>query len=334
MTGGRPWIADPGLAWNILLVATLVEPPADRRVLAGAHELATGVGWRGDPPPVERAEALEQLLPTLAAAPEGGAPVGVGLAGRHLVLRAHHSALDGLGLLAALGVVLGAPVASSARGLPEGPARGFTGSVVQRLSEAAFSPPAVVHPTAVRPRAGDVFAARSVDAEFGTAELVVAAADAIVDHAGSGDTVVAVGVSRSGGAAPRLVDDSALVRLRRVRGRTAEEVRRLLRETPAQGSPSGSVQSGAMAAAMRQGMRVLARRLGSTVLVSHLGTVTTPAVERLAFYPVTGGGSGLSVGAVGHRHGTTVTLRARGTQHSEEGLQDILEPLCARLTMR
>ena len=94
----------------------------------------------------------------------------------------------------------------------------------------------------------------------------------------------------------------------------------------------GGAAAGVVAGSMRLGMRLLSARLGSTVLVSHLGRVTAPGVERLAFYPVTGGGSGLSLGVVGHGARTTLTLRARGRRHDTEGLQAILEPLCAQLS--
>ena len=78
-------------------------------------------------------------------------------------------------------------------------------------------------------------------------------------------------------------------------------------------------------------MRVLARRLGSTLLVSHLGEVTAPHVERLAFHPVTAGGTGISLGAVGHRGRTVLTLRARAADWDADGLERVLEAVGGRL---
>jgi hypothetical protein len=331
VTEPRTWVADPTVPWNILLTASLTTPPDQESLRSRVSDLAGAVGWDGPAPVLQRADATDDLLRVLAAAPDDGVPVGVGTAGQELVVRAHHAAVDGLGLLAALGLLIDAPVTSSARGLPDGPARGVLHSVLDRLAEAAFAPPAVVGSTARRARGGDVFASLTVDCMPGTAEVVVAAVEVLANRVAKGDPVVAVGLSRSGGAAPRLGDDSAFVRLRHVRGKSVDEVRALLRETPAQGSPAGTGSRGALARAMRLGMRVLAGRLGSTVLVSHLGRVDAPGVERLAFYPVTGGGSGLSLGVVGHGSRTTLTLRGRGHQHDEEGLQLILEALCARL---
>lgn len=334
MSRGRTWVADPTLPWNILLAATLPAPPEPGRLEESLSELVRAVGWDGPAPEVRRSEDLDDILRVLAAEPEDGVPVGIGVAGRDVVVRAHHATVDGIGLLAALGLVLRAPVTSSARGLPGGPSRGAVRSTLGRVREAAVSPPAVVLPTARRRTSGDVFASRTVPGAPGTAEVVLAAAEVLADRVGTGDLVVAVGLSRTGGAAPVLADDSAFVRLRGLRGRSADEVRALLRQTPAEGAAGGGkaagVAAGVVAGAMRVGMRMLSSRLGSTVLVSHLGGVTAP-VDRLAFYPVTGGGSGLSLGVAGHGTGTTLTLRARGHQHDAEGLQAILEPLCARL---
>jgi hypothetical protein len=78
-------------------------------------------------------------------------------------------------------------------------------------------------------------------------------------------------------------------------------------------------------------MRLLARRLGSTLLVSHLGEVTAPRVERLAFHPVTAGGTGIALGAVGHRGRTVLTLRARAADWDADGLERVLEAVGGRL---
>ena len=80
-----------------------------------------------------------------------------------------------------------------------------------------------------------------------------------------------------------------------------------------------------VAAAGKVAQRLVAPRLGSTLLVSHLGTIDAPEeVSELAFYPVTGGGSGLALGAATTRERTTLTLRARASQHDDEGLQRLL----------
>ena len=87
-----------------------------------------------------------------------------------------------------------------------------------------------------------------------------------------------------------------------------------------------------MGGAVSLGLRLLAPRLGSTLLVSHLGDVTCPGVAALAFAPVTGGGSGVSLGAVGHDGATTLSLRARGRTHDADDLAELLEAIGAAAT--
>ena len=58
--------------------------------------------------------------------------------------------------------------------------------------------------------------------------------------------------------------------------------------------------------------------------MSHLGEVTTTAAAALAFYPVTAGGTGLSLGAVTHDGTTMLTLRGRGSAWDEAGLDALL----------
>jgi hypothetical protein len=143
---------------------------------------------------------------------------------------------------------------------------------------------------------------------------------------------VAVGASgrvRAPGEEP--ADDSVLLRLRDLEGRSQEEVAALLRAAVPEPSPQQAGGSRVLAAALGLGMRVLAPRLGSTLLVSHLGEVTAPAVERLTFHPVTAGGSGISLGAVGHAGSTTLTLRARARRWDDDGLEQLLEAIIHRL---
>jgi hypothetical protein len=112
---------------------------------------------------------------------------------------------------------------------------------------------------------------------------------------------------------------------------SAEQVRTALAAAPVQPG-GGSGRRGPMGRALGAAARLAAPRLGSTLLVSHLGTVT--ADDRLtgaAFYPVTGGGSGLSLGAATVRGTTTLTLRARAAQHDDDALQQLLERVVAQL---
>ena len=68
------------------------------------------------------------------------------------------------------------------------------------------------------------------------------------------------------------------------------------------------------------------------MLVSHLGRVEATGLTALAFYPLAGNGSGLSVGAATVRDTTTITLRARGARHGATELEHLLDAVATRLT--
>ena len=59
--------------------------------------------------------------------------------------------------------------------------------------------------------------------------------------------------------------------------------------------------------------------------------MTTSAAGALAFYPVTAGGTGLSLGAVGHDDTTVLTLRGRASQWDAAGLAGLLGQVVDRL---
>ncbi|MBS45752.1 MAG: hypothetical protein CMH83_21780 [Nocardioides sp.] len=138
---------------------------------------------------------------------------------------------------------------------------------------------------------------------------------------------LAVGLSRTG---PRpdepVADRSALLRLTDAERLDAEYLAAALRTAPTQAPPPPG--GGRLAVALA---RRLAPRLGSTVLVSHLGRVSAPAYDRIAFAPVTLGGSGLSLGAVTLDERTVLTARARGTSWDDDGLERVLEAVVRRL---
>jgi hypothetical protein len=310
VTGPRPWVADPSIGWRILLTATLPDPPTDSSGLRSAESTA------------ELRRALT------APDPE---PVLVGVAGNDLVISAHHSAVDGLGLLRILEQRGYGPVASSARGVGDRPAgHGYVGTVARRLAEAAFRPPARVTPQpSGPPTSGDAMAEIELPGSYRTAAIVHAAAAAVTALGAGPHVAIAVGATR--GPAPDSVieDRSVLLRLRDVERLDLPAIERALREAPVERPPV--TRAGAVDRLAGRAMRLLARRLGSTLLVSHLGEVTAPHVDRLAFHPVTAGGSGLSLGAVGHRGRTVLTLRGRAADWDADGLERMLEAVGGRL---
>lgn len=332
------WVADPGIGWRILLTATLPEPPQPQ--LVADHLAALGARQDWPAPLIRTAASTDRLRAELADSDPS--PLIVGQAGHDLVLSAHHAAVDGLGLLRVLEALGLAPVTSSARGIGERPTgTGLTRAVARRLAEAAFQPPAsVTPPDRPRPDAGDVMVERTVPGSFRTADLVHAAARAVVAHqAAHGRTArhvaIAVGASRRPDPTDAtLRDRSALLRLRDVETLDRAGIEQALRKAPAQVPPVATTQrpwTPALDRATGAGLRLLAPRLGSTLLVSHLGEVAAPRVDRLAFHPVTAGGSGISLGAVAHGGSTVLTLRARAGAWTDDGLEQLLEAVISLL---
>ena len=346
---GPAWVADPSIAWRILLTADLthaLDPGTARTRLAGLH---AAQHWPG-PARVVVGDDVAELCRDLGEERSGVVSLGLAGGGRQVVVSAHHAAVDGLGLLAVLAAVTGSPVTSSARGVGDRPdSAGAVGTVVRRLGEVVARPPAriAVPPgpgagTQAEARAGrshDVHVARDVPGEVRTVDLVLAASRGVLAHnerlahgrpraRHRRHVAVAVGVARQV-TASSIADRSALLRLRDAERLDRDAVAAALREAPTQRPPAEAASGTVGAGLVRMGMRVLAPRLGSTLLVSHLGRVRGEGLESLAFHPVTVGGSGVSLGACTFdtSTGTTtrVTLRARGDRWTHDGLEQLLE---------
>ena len=322
MTSG-PWVADPTLAWVIALRARLRDPLTVEQVRSGL----TGTGLDSSVDGIEPCSEAEMLARATAPGP---AALRAVVSGHDLALGAEHRHCDGLGLLALLGTILPSTPTSSARGVGERSSdESGLASAVRRLREAALAPPATVAAGPGGDGVGDTFVRVTVPGRVPVSELVRASVAAVRahnrDHGSRDDRIaVAVGASRVGGAAPRVADQSALLRLRDVERLSADALREAIRaavpEPPPPGSDGGSRL---LARASTAAIGVLSARLGSTLLVSHLGEVDADGVEDLAFYPVTGGGSGVSVGAVGLRGTTVVTLRGRRHRHPTLTLEEL-----------
>lgn len=333
MTDRPTWVNDTGISWRILLTARLQESPDPARLQDRLDEVAREHGWaRSD---LRRSGDLEGLRTDLAAA--AVEPVVVGVAGRAVVVSAHHAHVDGLGLLTLLGRLTDQEVTSTARGVADREERpgGFAAAATRRLGEAALAPPASV---ALPPRPGalgDVLVERDLLGTTTTSDLVAAAAAAVVatnQRAGRRTRHLSVAVGAGRPAAPdegpAIRNRSALMRLRDLEGVDATEVRERLRSAPLEPPPRGGGAGGRLTSAA---MRLLANRLGSTLLVSHLGSVTAPGVDHLAFHPVTAGRTGLSLGAVALAGTTTVSLRTRAANATPDGLAGLLETVASGL---
>jgi hypothetical protein len=323
------WVADPSVAWNILLSARPVTPVPPERLAARLKALYAVQGWARPPDPVDESD-LVTLQQRLVDTPREDLPVVVGRADRTLVVSAHHSRVDGLGLLGVLAALVDVPVRSSVAGLRDRPRPVRSRAVAARLAEVAFAPPARVHPSRPSPTpAVDTIVSRTLPGSFRTADLVHAGMLGVAAYNGRrGGTVrhltVAVGASWRGGDDLEVADRSALIRLRDLEGVGRDEIAARLRQAGVEQTTPGGRAAGRAATLA---LRLLGPRLGSTLLLSHLGDVTCDGVEGLAFSPVTGGGSGVSLGAVGHGASTTLTLRSRGRTHDADGLAQLLEAI-------
>ncbi len=311
---------DPTVSWSILLEASLssvLTPEKARMRLAVATEERPHLGAAPEVESVAGKE-LSVVRDRFAEAPyERGAPlirVAVCIDEPVVLIAAHHGALDGLGLLAVLGVVLDVPISSAAKGIgSRTPDRSFLGSAFRRLAEALFAPPARISPRRAESGPGDVFAARNIPrTRLGSAAFAAAAAN-LTERWNSrhgkktARVVAAVGASWRGGAAPQPEHDSAFFRLRLGREPVAADVSALLANQPPE--PDFPARSSRIA---RIGTRLLASRLGSTYLVSNLGIVAcADAVTSIAFYPAASGRSGVAFGAATVQDTSTVTVRAR-----------------------
>lgn len=314
------WGGDPSIAWRILLGSVPARSLSAETLAERQRVLHEQQGWPAPPPLVtgEHAAVLREV------AEVRDVPLVLGVAGAQVVVSAFHAYVDGLGLLDVLAALTGDEVGSSARGVGDRPAE--SGGAVDRLREVAFAPPSSVAPPTVTPAEGDAFAALSVEGTVRTSALVRAAVAAVVAHntargRGSRHVTVAVGAGRPSAPGELLANRSELIRLRDLEGRSATEVENALRTAPLSAAGGSGAAPGRLTAAA---LRMLAPRLGATLLVSHLGDVTTSAAGALAFYPVTAGGTGLSLGAVGHGGSTVLTLRGRASRWDAASLEALL----------
>jgi hypothetical protein len=328
---------DPTVSWSIILEARLlsfVDPLSARERLCAATRTYPHLGA---PPRIEPIVAadLPVVRERFAAAPYGrGEPllrVAVCADEPVVLIAAHHGALDGLGLLAVLGITADVPISSGASGIGTRTAdRSFVASAVKRLGEAVFAPPARIAPTAAGSNvAGDVFATRhETRIGLGAAALVAAAARVSERwNRAHGEKAVrmvaAVGASCRSGAAPLPEHDSAFFRLRLNREPSAEDVRALLAATSPE--PAFPARSSRIA---RLVTRSLAGRLGSTFLVSNLGVVSAgDAVRSIAFYPAASGRSGVAFGVTTVGGTSTFTVRARRKDFGASAAAELVDEL-------
>jgi hypothetical protein len=329
----------PGISWSIVLRAV---PAAPVDPEAAAARLA--VGWPADgsagPPPAVGPDSDEPDLLAAANEPyaEGGPFVRVLVGPGTVLVAGHHAVLDGLGLVAVLGLVVGADLGTTSRGVrgaTEGGAVRRLAYPVARMGEALVRPPdAIAHGEGLR-RPGDRLAATTIGESVGTAQLVAAAAHAVRRwNAGRGAraarVVVAIGASARSGRRPTVGRAAAWFRVEVPKGTTAAGVRRLLQERGSEPAAGTTVLRAARASGLAA---KLERRTGSTMLVSNLGELMPrDAVTAAEFYPSAHGRSGVAIGAIRAGGRTTLTVRARASDFTDEEASRFLELVADRVT--
>lgn len=332
---------DQSVAWSVLLGVTLDGLLDPALVAARLSRLCRRHPHLGAPPVVRPVPSAERLRGRFATTPyETGGPllrVAVGTGTADLLIAGHHGAVDGLGLVAVLGAILDSPARTDATGLGPRPARTtFAGSAVRRLGEALFVPPARLHRV---PGSGSeatgadevLLRAELPFRQIGSAALI-AAAGALTSSwnaahgVPAGRVVAAVGACRTGGGDPCPEHRALLLRLRLPADSDPRKIRELLATQPPEPDfpPGGGVA--------RLAVRVLANRLGATFLASNLGVLSgATAVRSAAFHPVASGPGGVAFGAVSTAETTTVTLRTRRRDFTEEAAAALLAALVAGL---
>jgi hypothetical protein len=330
---------DQSVSWSILLQATLTTPLPRDEVQARLADLAARHPHLGGPPVVEPVRSPDDVRAAFAGTPyDGRAPlVRVALAASPpaLLLAAHHGAADGLGLLALLGAATGMPVGSDAAGVAGRPApRTFAGTAVRRVAEALFTPPTRLRPAPGGDGPAEILLATDLPpARIGTARATAAALAVTRDwnrtaRARDMRIVAAIGASLRGGADPLPEHRAAYLRLALPPDAGPAEVRRLLDGHPPE--PTFPPSRSRVAAAAS---RALAGRLGATFLVSNLGTVDAgEPIRSLSFFPQGTGRAGVAFGVVTTKSATSLTVRARAREFTEEAAAELLERFRAAVT--
>jgi hypothetical protein len=328
---------DPDVSWSIMLELELTESVTHDRLRRRLSQAVAEHAHLGRVPQLRvfaDAGGLSSARAWFADAPYGDRDpltrVAVSADGTRLLVAGHHGAVDGLGLVGLVGLILGDPLGSSVRGVPrteQGP--GFFSGSLRRLAEALRRPPARFQGTAV-PGAvhGDWLRSGQLPARrLATADLVWAAHAALIPGHGvprAWQPVFALGVSHRSGASPLFPGrDTAYMRVHTRALQTRAEVAARVRTTPLEpdfpATRSGGV--GPMVA------RLLGSRLGATALVSNLGRLQGSRVSRSWFWPAAAGPHRVAIGCVTAESATTLTVRAGRGWFSERDV----DALCSRL---
>lgn len=332
---------DPDVTWGISLEARF-ETPVD---LDGAPErLARMVAEHphlGVVPVVERVEPQDWLVMRERSASHDFADgrlvrLLVSADGNDVFVTAHHGVCDGLGLLAVVQAVSGREVRSSARGVGDRTSsQSFLVSSAVRLVEALVNPPtrfSGTGETATHARPERLVQVSEGSGRVNGAMICTALNDV---HArwprrrtsGGRRFLVVMGASRRepGETAPDR--QTAYFRIPLKRGWGVTEVRSAMRAVePEPAFPETSAKGvGPMIT------RALKNRLGYTVNVSNLGVVAGEGLVSMAMFPAVNGPQAVGVGLVSTGSGSTVSVRTRRDDFTDDEAQQLLNLVMDRV---
>lgn len=252
---------------------------------------------------------------------------------RRLFVTSHHGVADGLGMLAIAEAVVGRPVRSYAKGIGERPARrAFVLSSVLRLLEALFNPPARFSGSARRTSTpGTSTPGTRAEMPDSMPQLTTGPRrldGAVISHAllevfrrwprrrnsGGRRFLVIMGASRREPGVNVPDRQTAYLRIPLRRGWSVDQVREAVRATePEPDFPETS--AGGIGPVI---IRMLRNRLGCTVNFANLGRIEAEGLVSGTIYPALNGPLAVGVGVVSTDVSTTLSVRTRRTDFTEE----------------
>lgn len=325
---------DPDVTWGISLEACFDAPIALDGVEDRLTRMVSEHPHLGVVPVVERVADQEWAEAREASASHDFADgrlvrVLVSSDARRVFVTAHHGVCDGLGLISVIRTVTHRDLRSSARGVGDRTSsQGFLTSSLLRLVEALVTPPARFGGTP--DPSGERRPERLLQLEESTGRVngarVCTALNTI--HAqwprrrnsGGRRFLVVMGASRRvpGETAPDR--QTAYFRIPLTQGWGLAEVTAAMRAVePEPAFPETSAKGiGPMIT------RALKNRLGYTVNVSNLGVVSGEGLVSMAMFPAVNGPQAVGVGLVSTSSGSTLSVRTRRGDFSDDEAQRLL----------
>lgn len=328
---------DPDVTWGISLELVFADPVDLTGAPDRLRRLVQDHPHLGAAPLVEEVpvDAWAVRREEAASAPLGTdgrlARVQVSDDRRRLFVTVHHGVADGLGMLAVAEAVVGRPVRSYAKGIGARPARReFLLSSVLRLLEAVFNPPARFGGNSSRqgtvPDAMPQLTTgpRGIDgAVMAHALLQVFRGWPRNRNSGGRRFLVIMGASRRQPGQSVPDRQTAYLRIPLRPDWSADRVREVLRAT----EPEPDFPETSAGGIGPRVIRLLKNRLGCTVNVANLGRIEADGLVSGTIYPALNGPMPVGVGLVSTDVTTTVSIRVRRTDFTDEEAAGLLTAL-------